>query len=137
MAGLYVFFCSGYNHVVTETQTHSDAAGPSTVNKTVSSSQKAINRQPSSVSRKSSSTTSTVTSASKNSASQKFAPSTCQQRNVKASMNVLVSYFVVVLFIIFFDKIKFCLITEESQHLFAVDSGQRARLAKVMSPKFV
>lgn len=101
MRGLYnCLHCSNHNRVSTESQTHSDAAGPSSVSNSTSSSssaQKVVSRQSSTASRKSSSAKSDTSRASSNSVSQKFAPNTyqrvTQQRNLKASINLLVYLF--------------------------------------------
>lgn len=83
-------FCSNHNSrsTASELRTHSDVAVQSNVNNVTCSAQKAVGRQSSTLSRKSSSAKSDATSA----LSQKFAPRTyqhvSQQKNLKVSMNV-------------------------------------------------
>ena len=83
-------YCSSHSHVASESRTTSNAAGPSSINKSNLSAQRAISRQSSSISSKSRSAKSDVTLASKTCA---LRLSTYQQRTVKASLTVLVSLF--------------------------------------------
>jgi len=74
-------------------QVQSDVARPSSMNKGCSSSQKSASRQSSGTNRTPSSAGSDTNAASRRSLPQKFAPRTFQQRNVMASVNVLVLIF--------------------------------------------
>lgn len=86
---MFVYFVKpSQDNVAIATQTHPEVARSKTLDKSTSSAEKSANRMSSSTSRKSSSAN------SEKSVSSKFVPSASQrvfqQRNVKASMSVLV-----------------------------------------------